>query len=197
VLGVLAILFSFGRGLMFFAPGLLLWLGKRTRQVVPGRRVVLLMLLYVGGLVLVYAKWWAWDGGTTTWGPRYFVFAAIPASLFIAARVQHAGASAAIDAVTFVVLAVSGWIGVSGAIIDLSTVERNCGQTGGICRYAPEYSSLWQPVRSFPQLTPSTTIFAVYCGLIFCFLATPLIVSMGRWFAPLRTDLSWARGWRL
>ena len=75
VLGVLSILFSFGRGLVFFTPGLLLWLGAGTRRLVrPYRRTMVLMLLVVAGLVLVYAKWWAWYGGVS-WGPRFFVFA--------------------------------------------------------------------------------------------------------------------------
>ena len=88
LLGVASILFSFGRGLVFFAPGLLLWFGARTRQLAPGRRVVILLLLFVAGLVLVYAKWWAWYGGLT-WGPRYFIVAAVPASLFLAIRLRR------------------------------------------------------------------------------------------------------------
>src|SRR5205085_1593251 len=94
LLGVVSILFSFGRGLMFFTPGLLLWLDARTRDaLVRHRRTVVPMLLAVAGLVLVYAKWWAWYGGIS-WGPRFFVFAAIPASLFVAARARPPGGEA-------------------------------------------------------------------------------------------------------
>src|SRR5262249_62404931 len=87
VLGVLSILFAFGRGLLFFTPGILFWFDERTRQRVPARAAVVLQLLFVAGLVLVYAKWWAWYGGGP-WGPRYFVVAAAPASLLRAVRLR-------------------------------------------------------------------------------------------------------------
>jgi hypothetical protein len=196
VLGVLAILFSFGRGLMFYMPGLLLWLGRRTRQLVPGRRVVILMLLYVAGLVLFYAKWWSWNGGTS-WGPRYFLFAALPASLFVAARVQRPAESIAANVTTLIVLTLSAWVGLSGGIIDIATLQTTCNQGANVCLYAPEFSSLWQPVRSFPHLTASTAIVVACAALIFSYLAAPLITAIGRTLAASRLDLSWAHGWRL
>jgi hypothetical protein len=63
VLGVVSILFSFGRGLLFFTPGVFLWLDGRTRRLAPNRDFVVLLLLFVTGLVVIYAKWWAWYGG--------------------------------------------------------------------------------------------------------------------------------------
>ena len=78
VFGLLSILFSFGKGLAFFVPGLWL-LFKRPVMQVPDilRRYQRHAVWFVAGLVLVYAKWWAWPGGWF-WGPRFFVFACIP-----------------------------------------------------------------------------------------------------------------------
>jgi hypothetical protein len=199
VLGVLSIIFSFGRGLLFFFPGLLLGLGATTRRLLKEcAYLVALMLLFVAGLVLVYAKWWQWYGGVS-WGPRFFLFAALPASLFIAIRIMHAGEHALADAVALVVLTISGWIGVSGAIADPSALDvctSNHFAHEALCWYAPEYSSLWQPILHFPTLTLSKALIAFYCALVFVYLATPLVAGLAR-AVPARLPRAWARGWRL
>ena len=198
LLGVLAVLFSFGRGLLFFAPGLLLWLSDRTRrEAAAHRRVTVLMLLTVAGLVLVYAKWWSWYGGLA-WGPRFFVFAAVPAALLIAFRLQHTGESARADAVTLGVLVLSAWVGLTGAVGDPSTLAfcaRDDYALESLCWYSPEYSSLWLPLRDFPSLTVRTTVTAAYCVVVFVYLAWPLVRSLGRALSRA-VDRSWIRGWR-
>src|SRR5207248_4240377 len=61
VFGVLSILFSFGRGFMFFFPALLFWFDRRTRKrfTHPARGILIASLLFTAALVLVYSKWWA------------------------------------------------------------------------------------------------------------------------------------------
>jgi len=148
-----------------------------------------MMLVFVVGLVLVYAKWWAWDRGIS-WGPRFFLFAAIPASALIAAGIWRAGQSAAADALTLGVLALSAWVALSGAIANLTVVYRFCEGNGfanqQACDYVPNYSSLWQPVRQFPHLTASTTLVVAYVAVVFGYLAAPLAVSVLRSLLPRR-----------
>jgi hypothetical protein len=199
LLGVAAILFSFGRGLLFFMPGLALWLDGRTRRLVrpaPGGPALTLMLLFTAGLVLAYAKWWAWYGGLA-WGPRFFVFAAIPASVFLAARIWRPGRSPGADAVTLVVLVLSAWVGCAGAINDRQQVLAICSaghfQNEQLCWFTPDFSPLWQPVRQFPHLTASTMVVALYCCAVFCYLAAPLVIGLLR---TVRLTPSWAKGWR-
>jgi hypothetical protein len=198
LLGVAAILFSFGRGLLFFMPGLALWLDRRTRLLVrpaPGQPAVTMMLLFTAGLVLVYAKWWAWYGGLA-WGPRFFVFAAIPASVLLAARIWRAGRSPSADAVTLAVLALSAWVGCAGAINDRHQALAICSaghyQNEQLCWFTPDFSPLWQPVRQFPDLTVSTMVVALYCGAVFCYLAAPLVFGLLR---SVHLQRSWAKGW--
>jgi hypothetical protein len=200
LLGVAAILFSFGRGLLFFMPGLALWLDGRTRRLVrpaPGQPAVTMMLLFTAGLVLVYAKWWAWYGGGA-WGPRFFVFAAIPASVLLAARIWRAGRSASADAVTLAVLVLSAWVGCAGAINDRAQALAICSadhyQNEQLCWFTPDFSPLWQPVRQFPHLTASTMVVALYCGAVFCYLAAPLVIGLAD---SVRLPKSWAEGWRV
>ncbi len=199
VLGVAAILFSFGRGLLFFMPGLALWLDGRTRRLVrpaPGQPAVTLMLLFTAGLVLIYAKWWAWYGGVA-WGPRFFVFAAIPASVLLAARIWRAGRSPGADAVTLGVLALSAWVGCAGAIADRqaqSVCSAGGFQNEQLCWFTPDFSPLWQPVRQFPDLTAATMVVALYCFAVFCYLAAPLVIGLLR---SVRLQPSWAKDWRV
>src|SRR5206468_4886727 len=82
--GVLSILLSFGKGLLFFAPGLLLPVAADAADV-PARlrQCYQYCLLFLVGLVIAYAKWWAWYGGFF-WGPRFLLFASFPASLAMA-----------------------------------------------------------------------------------------------------------------
>src|SRR6185436_5776493 len=73
-LGVLSMLLSFGKGILFFAPGLLLVAQARR---LADRKVAALIdawMLFLVGLVLVYARWWAWYGGWF-WGPRFLLIA--------------------------------------------------------------------------------------------------------------------------
>ncbi|MCW2977017.1 MAG: hypothetical protein JWM06_2298, partial [Actinomycetia bacterium] len=198
LLGVASILFSFGRGLLFFAPGLVLWLDARTRRVVAHhRRALVLMLVFVGGLVVVYAKWWAWYGGIS-WGPRFFVFAAVPASVLLAFRIRSVGASRLADAATLGVLGLSAWVGVIGLTADISALgvcARGNYSFESFCWYVPEYSSLWQPFLHRPPLTGSTLLVASWCALVFLYLAFPLGRSI---FAERfgHADAAWARGWK-
>jgi hypothetical protein len=196
ILGIASILFSFGRGLVFFAPGLLLWLGQRTRRLVPSRPAVTLQLFFLAGLVLVYAKWWAWYGGLA-WGPRFFVFAAVPASLFLAARLHAATDTTGGYAISLGVLALSAWVGLTGAL-ENSWRMGFCAQQGfqveSLCWYTPDLSGLWWPVIHHPPLDARTVSLTAYCFVVFAYLATPLARGIVRGVAPLRAK--WAHGWR-
>jgi hypothetical protein len=195
VLGVLELLFSFGRGLLFFTPGLALWLNGRIRRQLPGRAAVAQMMVFVGGLILIYCTWWSWYGGVS-WGPRFFTFAAIPASILIAAGIWRAGESAKTDGLTLGALALSAWVAFSGATANLATVLKICRvnplKTG--CFFRPETSSLWQPVIHFPALTAGAALLSVLIVIAFGYLAAPLATSIFRALVPRR---SWTEGWRI
>jgi hypothetical protein len=198
--GVLSILFSFGRGLLFFMPGLALAATRRTWDLIGARRLVLLMLVFVSGLVLVYAKWWAWYGGLS-WGPRFFLFAAIPASVLLAVRVCRPDELGFWDnALTLLVLVLSGWVGVAGATADLSTLDfcvRQHASLEALCWYTPEFSPLWHPLVDFPALTWKTAAVAGYCALVFAYVAAPLLVAILRALRATVPTRAWAAGWRL
>src|SRR3954471_112922 len=80
--GVLSLLFSFGKGLFFFAPGALLIANARRQR--PALAPFFdASIAFLAGVILVYSGWWAWYGGWT-WGPRFLLFAAYPSALALA-----------------------------------------------------------------------------------------------------------------
>lgn len=197
--GILAIIFSFGKGLIFFAPGL--FLGVRDGLARSGKltRTRVLWLVLVGGMVAVYSRWWAWYGGVF-YGPRFFLIASIPASLVIAVRLRPGERSPTAILVSVSALALSLWVGVTSAIG--SATPPICTQDDfaleHLCWYTPEFSALWRPLIDFP---PVSTSAVVYAGLALGVLlrlslpvlvaAEPLVPAQLRQLARTLRDGSW------
>ena len=181
--GILSILFSFGRGLIFFAPGLLLWIRRPATIGERLRGSYTLWMWFLVGLILVYAKWWAWYGGLS-WGPRFFLFASIPAALAIAAKLHDIrGSSMPALGALLLALTLSTWVGIAGAAFDqvgLDLCSQNNYALEAACWYVPEFSVLWRPliVGAIPQ--ELTVIIVAYCVVVYMTLAAPVIVEIVR-----------------
>ncbi|HLZ59448.1 MAG TPA: hypothetical protein VKR06_21085 [Ktedonosporobacter sp.] len=186
-LGLLSILFSFGKGLIFFVPGLLLPVRSVLLKMQQEKKLELyraygLWLCFIIGLILVYARWWSWYGGTF-WGPRFFLIASIPASFAIALRLQNnREASLLTNLFTLFVFALSGWVGISGAVFTQSTDIPLCGNHNyaleAFCHYVPEFSVLWHPFVVHQYLDPHQIKYVLYCLVVLVYLATPLVVRI-------------------
>jgi hypothetical protein len=193
-LGLLSLIFSFGKGIIFFAPGLLL----PTRRALGAfsvrlRMIHRLWLLFVVGLILVYASWWAWYGGWF-WGPRFLLFASIPASLALAVWLRKADASLWMRLATLGVLTLSCWVGVNGAVFSDATLAPTCVwydfAREAYCHYIPEFSVLWRPFVNASQMGLGPAFYAaekldqgklIYMGftaLVYLYFAIPLVVKM-------------------
>jgi hypothetical protein len=146
ILGLVSLLLSFGKGLLFFAPGLLLI--RRARRDRPHMAPFFdASLLFLAGLLLVYSRWWAWYGGWT-WGPRFLLFAAYPSALALAITLhQPTPIHRTITAMLLTVWTV--WVGVSGAVFDLSGLGE-CTANGyameHLCWYVADFSPLLRPL---------------------------------------------------
>lgn len=200
-LGLLSILFSFGKGLIFFTPGLLLPVKQsifrleheRTRRGLmdEGRgdashrhrlyEAYTLWICFLVGMILLYSSWWAWDGGWF-WGPRFFVFACIPASFALAVRLRQPAASLRGNLLTLGVLLLSLWVGINGATIDQGNLASTClvnnFAKNGLCQYDPRFSTLWHPFFSPPPFSPTEKWFIAYSLLVALYLALPLLKAM-------------------
>jgi len=128
--------------------------------------------------VIVYAKWWGWYGGFT-WGPRFFLAAALPASLAIASHVTGRidQTPAKISAVVGI-LALSSWVAIDGAVFDRGDLElclQNDYAREFLCWYTPEYSALWRPFVAPPDVLPAASIaWIVYGAAAFAWLVFPV-----------------------
>jgi hypothetical protein len=181
VLGVAAILFSFGRGLLYFFPGLALPARQRLREAAGPdmAEAYRLWMLFTGGLVIVYASWWAWHGGLA-WGPRFFVIAALPASLAVAVRIGDVRASVVSDLITLLALTLSVW-GAIASTVYFGLWPPQCYDNGieELCHFAPEFSPLWYPFLARPPLDAGQKAVLAYYLVVFAWLALPVMRRLG------------------
>ena len=173
ILGLLSLLFSFGKGLLFFAPGLLLVV--HARRVRPALAPFLdLSVLFIAGLLLVYSRWWAWYGGWT-WGPRFLLFAAYPSAFALAIALRTPGAWAR-STVVVAITAWTTWVGVSGAVFGLDGLDV-CNANGyaleHLCWYVPDYSPLLHPLVLPPAaLSLSQEVWMIFAAIVAAMLLT-------------------------
>ena len=185
--GLLSILFSFGKGLFFFASGLLLPIRKTLRKAQQKQlyQVYILWICFLSGLILVYSRWWAWHGGIF-WGPRFFLIASLPASLALAIRLKYKDESSlAVNALTFIVLCLSTWVGINGAVYQWGAAmtmpavcARNHYALEMLCYYTPELSTLWLPFVKHIAINPGQKLFLAFSLLVFAYLITPLALKI-------------------
>jgi hypothetical protein len=188
--GLLSILFSFGKGLLFYTPGLLLPIRKTLskwpqHQKINLFQVYTLWMCFVVGLIIIYSPWWGWNGGLGVWGPRFFLFASIPASFALAVRlIRYKEASLGINLLTLVVFCLSAWVSVDGAVFQQLIVPYICAQnrftTLFLCWYTPDYSPLWQPfvLHLHIYLNQGEKVFLWFSLLVAAYLAAPLFIHL-------------------
>jgi hypothetical protein len=174
-LGLISIIFSFGKGLIFFIPAIFFRLFISFKDV--DKKIALIidvLLIFVLGMALTYSKWWAWYGGVS-WGPRFFLIACIPASLILAAWLSQKRETNNRLALGVLTLVFSTWVCVQGYLYGGSHLEL-CTQNNYaqefMCWYVPEFSPIFrQFVTTFDiKLSLSQQFFITWCGLtlIFC-----------------------------
>jgi hypothetical protein len=192
--GLISLLFSFGKGLVFFAPGLLLPVRRACRDLrartgtnVPA--IFGLWLSFLIGILLLYSIYWNWHGGYF-WGPRYLLFASIPASFALAVYLQREGLSLPVNLAVLAVLALSLWVGIDGVVYGAAfngddAVRNVClnqypSFETPLCYYTPEFSVLWFPFVFHPSISREKLFFLVYELLVALVLLSPLLVRIGR-----------------
>jgi hypothetical protein len=198
---VLQLLLSFGKGLLFFAPGLFLFFPAARRALRPLRPFQRACLWVVAGLVLVYGQWWAWYGGYS-WGPRFLVFAAVPASLRLSAECAHPPRRVLALLAVLAALLLSLWGGFDGAVLRFWKQEVctfNSYAVEAFCWDVPEFSVLFAPFIWLPRLDTGAWFLLAYAVVLAVRLGAGPAVALGRRLAEIAsgTVRSWREGPRV
>jgi hypothetical protein len=181
ILGVLSILLSFGKGLIFFCPSLLLigFAWKFISDPVE-RKMIIIWLLIVLGLILAYASWWAWYGGWY-WGPRFFLFASLPASWILARLIHSEHRSLVISVALPIFVTLALWIGVNGVVFRQNTLEvctQNDYALESLCWYVPEFSPLIRPFILHATLSLNDRLILVMFAVLWLYNILPLAIDL-------------------
>ncbi len=176
VFGLLSVLFSFGKGLIFFAPAL--FLRKKLQSLIDRDvnfiYVIDVFLVFSLGLILTYSRWYGWYGGQF-WGPRFFLFVSMPAAMILAAVFTCTQTRWSLKLVFTSVLLLSGWVCVQGYLYgndSLAICGENKSQLELLCWYVPEFSPVFrQFVVGFGGAQPLRLVYTAWCvaSLLFVF----------------------------
>ncbi|WP_188188764.1 hypothetical protein [Nonomuraea sp. SYSU D8015] len=168
--GLLSLLLSFGKGLVFFAPGFFLPVRERLKELRADADLGALhgmWMAFTVGLLLLYANYWAWTGAHF-WGPRYLLFASLPACLVLAVRIHRPYDTLLPNVLTLAAVALSVWVGVNGVVFGDSAATPTGCLVGGtmyeppLCYYTPEFSALWYPFVEPPVLDTAQVVSLVF-----------------------------------
>lgn len=182
--GVLSLLFSFGKGLLFFAPGIFLpWRRERAALSSDARDAYWGWALYVIGLVAVYCRWWSWYGGYA-WGPRFLVTASVPAA-FVLAHVVRSDEQPRLgkDLLVLAALALSAWAGASGPAFNLlgqPFCQQSSYRLESFCWYVPEFSVLFTPFVAKPKLSLDQEVLLGFGLVVLAWVAWPVARRIAR-----------------
>jgi hypothetical protein len=193
--GLLALLFSFGRGLVFYIPTMWNGVSRPSERTSTPEYALWFVVL---ALLPIYATWWAWFGGVS-FGPRFFTIAVVPAAMATASLATRPDRSVLRSVVAAASVLMSLWVAVAGVVFGVTAAAFDwCASGGGfnnfaMCLYTPEYSSLWAPIWIDDHIGLRDCLFVVTMVVLVCptiwVLVHPCIEAARRSFGSLRAHM--------
>jgi hypothetical protein len=182
--GVMSVLLSFGKGILFYIPGLTLFFSARVRSFLHlDNATGFALAAFAIATVLVYAKWWAWYGGNF-WGPRFFLILCFPATLAFVAVIQMIEKTWGLTLWAVAALLLSTWVAIDGYVFAQSHLDL-CWQNNyaleSLCWYVPEFSALWRPFVTdevWHILAKGRAHFAVWQVAVSAYFVTQCLLPM-------------------
>ena len=186
LLGILSLLFSFGKGIVFFAPGLILYHVTTPSKQEPVMSMLgRLGMAFSWGMLLAHAPWWAWNGALC-WGPRFLLVACMPASFALAQHICNLERRHIVTLVTASAVIWSVWVSVNGTVFreaETALCAANNFNLETLCWYVPEFSPLIYPFIKTKPLS-SWDMAGILLGVsIAIVLIVPMLVSRVREYA--------------
>ena len=202
LLGVLSIFLSFGKGLLFFTPGLFVPVRQKLKSLHPSLTLAYTSwVVFLVGIVVVYGKWWAWYGGWY-WGPRFFLIASVISCFVIAVYLVRPSTKAVVNLMVLTVLGWSSWVGLNGLMFVQQGMEiciDNQYRLEFLCWYVPEFSVLIHPFVEPWAWTGQQLAGSAYVAATAAVLAVPLSTLIIRQLAGRLQD--WfdeaRKGWKI
>lgn len=178
IIGLISILFSFGTGLIFFLPAIFIPVNHELKLFKPQiSHIYHMWLLFLLGLIIVYAKWYAWHGGWF-WGPRFFLFGALPASLILAIRLSTQKTSIINKLITISLLCYSTFLAINSAIIEPLNFCREKMDNLPLCWYVPQYNILINPFINNPTFVVGDYLIIGISLLVLAVLIFPIVKEL-------------------
>lgn len=168
--GVLSVFLSYGKGLLFYTPGICgLFQRDLWRKKEIGHEFIWAGAVYGLGLVLVFGRFWSWSGDWF-WGPRFYLFVSLFAVMILATLRRNETLSAPWRVFWILATALSCWVGCQGVLYGQDFLE-DCYKTHGpqvefMCWYVPEYSPLWRPFVEWPVPRGRKAAYLLYFILV-------------------------------
>ena len=185
-LGILSLLVSFGKGILFYAPGLLLYhVATSSKHNPVAASVGELGIAFSWGMLLAHAPWWAWNGALC-WGPRFLLVACMPASFALALHLSNKERRHIVTLLTLVAVVWSVWVGVNGTVFreaETQLCAANNFNLEALCWYTPEFSALIYPFIKTKQLTSWDKAGILVGASVALVLIVPLMIRRIRDFA--------------
>lgn len=142
--GLLSIFFSFGKGLIFYIPGILLipYMWKKIKGTTQTLLVDWSMVLL--GMIILYSQFFAWHG-SWYWGPRFFLFACFPAALALVHFLHISQKSIVQNLLLILILSLSIWASANGVTFGHDNMDYVLREMEPLSWYSIEFSALWRP----------------------------------------------------
>lgn len=179
--GILSVIFSYGKGLIFFSPALLsIFYSRIWEKKSILRNFMIVSLLYFVGLLFVFSRWWQWNGDWF-WGPRFYLFTSIMNVFFLLLVKEKMKESFRLRIFFFITLSLSLWVGCQGLLFGQDFLE-DCYKNGAdisfMCHYVPEYSVLWRPFIVQPVIAGRKVAYLIYFILVAITLLWPVSTQL-------------------
>jgi hypothetical protein len=184
LLGIASLLFSFGKGIVVYQPGIILQhIGlPAKRHPVLGMHGQLGMA-FLWGMILAHASWWAWHG-SVFWGPRFLLIGGMPASFAIAMHLSNKERRHVAVTILMVCAVVwSIWVGVNATIIREGYPVACLSQASRyepLCWFVPEFSPLIHPLIKFPHYHGWDLFYLYYSAVVALVLILPVLDKVAR-----------------